>query len=237
MKYMGSKTRIAKSILPIMLSSRKEGQWWVEPFVGGGNMIDKVTGNRLGADVNPYVIQALIDIRDNVDKLPRNNLEFTEDDYKQLRLSDDYPHKGYAGFALSYGGKWLGGWCRDGAGRRDYVREAYSNALTQSGKLKGVVLKQSKYQELEIPYNSIIYCDPPYQDTTSYKDSFDHEQFWDWCRNMYRYGHTVFVSEYNAPDDFTCIWETKITSSLTKNTGGKVGHERLFTLSGQKMLL
>lgn len=36
MVYMGSKRRIAKYILPIMLSYRKEGQTWVEPFVGGG---------------------------------------------------------------------------------------------------------------------------------------------------------------------------------------------------------
>ena len=42
MKYMGSKRRIAKYILPIMLEHRAPNQWWVEPFVGGGNMIDKV---------------------------------------------------------------------------------------------------------------------------------------------------------------------------------------------------
>ena len=40
MKYMGSKNRIAKYILPIMLESRAEGMTWVEPFVGGANMID-----------------------------------------------------------------------------------------------------------------------------------------------------------------------------------------------------
>lgn len=45
MKYMGSKRRVAKYILPIMLAERKPDQWWVEPFVGGGNMIDKVEGN------------------------------------------------------------------------------------------------------------------------------------------------------------------------------------------------
>ena len=38
MKYMGSKNRIAKYILPIILKDRKEGQWYVEPFVGGANM-------------------------------------------------------------------------------------------------------------------------------------------------------------------------------------------------------
>ena len=47
MKYMGSKARIAKYILPIILKDRKEGQCYVEPFVGGANMIDKVDGQRI----------------------------------------------------------------------------------------------------------------------------------------------------------------------------------------------
>ena len=44
MKYMGSKNRIAKHILPIMLAeAEKNGiTKWVEPFVGGANLIDKV---------------------------------------------------------------------------------------------------------------------------------------------------------------------------------------------------
>ena len=42
MKYMGSKNRIAKHLLPIMLSEcEKHGiTKWVEPFVGGCGMID-----------------------------------------------------------------------------------------------------------------------------------------------------------------------------------------------------
>lgn len=56
MKYMGSKRQIAKDIIPILLKDRKVGQWYVEPFVGGANIIDKVTGNRLGNDINPYLI-------------------------------------------------------------------------------------------------------------------------------------------------------------------------------------
>ena len=35
MKYQGSKRRIAKDILPIILRDRKNGQFYVEPFVGG----------------------------------------------------------------------------------------------------------------------------------------------------------------------------------------------------------
>jgi len=108
MKYMGSKNRIAKDILSVMLAERQEDQWWVEPFVGGANLLDKVNGKRLGADIDPHCIDALKSIRDCVNELPKSNLDFTEDDYKKLRQGD-YKHQGYAGFAFSYAGKWLGG--------------------------------------------------------------------------------------------------------------------------------
>ena len=227
MKYMGSKNRIAKEILPIMLEKR-ENRTWVEPFVGGGNMIDKVQGKRIGADINPYLIEALIAIRDCVIDLPKNNKEFTEENYKELRKNDNYKYKGYAGFAFSYSGKWLGGWRRDGLNKRDYVNESYKNAINQSPLLQGVRLVNESYLDLQIPENSLIYCDPPYEGTTKYKDSFNHAEFWDWCRQKAKEGHIVFVSEYNAPNDFKCVWEKKIVSSLTKDTGSKVATERLF---------
>lgn len=234
MKYMGSKNRIAKYILPIMLAEYKNNQWWVEPFVGGANIIDKVPNKSLciGADSNKYVVQALISIRDNIDELPKNNIEFTEEMYNRLRYSDNYKHKGYAGFAFSYSGKWLGGWCRDKYGKRDYVKEAYRNAVKQSPNLQGIQFINSNYQELEIPTNSFIYCDPPYEGTTKYKDAFNHRLFWEWCRDKAKSGHTVFVSEYNAPDDFECVWQKEIVSSLTKNTGAKMGIEKLFRYKG-----
>jgi len=227
MKYMGSKNRIAKEILPIMLEKR-ENRTWVEPFVGGANMIDKVQGKRIGADVNPYLIDALIAIRDCVIDLPKNNKEFTEENYKELRKNDNYKHKGYAGFAFSYSGKWLGGWRRYGFNKRDYVNESYKNAINQSPLLQGVRLVNESYLDLQIPENSLIYCDPPYEGTTKYKDGFNHTEFWDWCRQKAKEGHIIFVSEYNAPNDFKCVWEKKIVSSLTKDTGSKVATERLF---------
>jgi len=220
-KYMGSKNRIAKHIIPIMLKYRSD--WWVEPFVGGGNIIDKVTGNRLGADNDPNVISALTAIRDNLNELPKNNKEFTEHDYKNI---SNYKFKGYAGFVFSYGGKWLGGWRRGGA--RDYVAESYRSAVKQSPNLQGVKLLNVSYKDLEIPDRSLIYCDPPYQGTTKYKNKFNHVEFWQWCRDKTKEGHTVFVSEYNAPDYFECMWQGEIVSSLTKDTGSKRGLEKLF---------
>jgi DNA adenine methylase len=227
MKYMGSKNRIAKEILPIMLKERGD-KTWVEPFVGGGNIIDKVQGERIGADVNGYSIEALIAIRDCVTDLPKTNKEFTEDDYTALRKNDDYKYKGYAGFAFSYAGKWLGGWRRDSKNKRDYVNEAYRNALNQSPLLQGVKLVNESYLKLQIPDNSLIYCDPPYEGTTKYENDFNHVVFWQWCRDMANEGHTVYVSEYNAPNDFKCVWQKEIASSLTKHTGSKKAVEKLF---------
>lgn len=224
---MGSKARIAKHILPIMLEYRGN-RTWVEPFVGGGNMIDKVSGPRIGADANKYTVEALTSIRDCVHELPRNNTEFTEDMYRQLRHSDDYKHKGFAGFAYSYGGKWLGGWSRNREGF-DYVAWAHRKAVEQSPLLQGVNLLHCNYAELGIPPNSLIYCDPPYEGTAKYHINFDHADFWQWCRVKASEGHKVFVSEYNAPDDFICLFEVSLPSSLNGGKGGKRGAERLFT--------
>jgi DNA adenine methylase len=226
MKYVGSKNRIAKDLLSIILPYRGD-RTWAEPFVGGGNMIDKVTGDRLGSDANADVIGALVFIRDHLDQIPKNNLEFTEDMYKSLRSNENSMLKSFAGFAYSFGAKWLGGWRR--GGNRDYVSEAYKNAMKQSPKLQGVVLACRTYDKLDIPENSIIYCDPPYRNTTKYNvNTFNHGKFFDWCREMKQKGHIVFVSEYQAPNDFESVYEKEIVSSLDKNTGGKVGKEKLF---------
>ena len=227
---MGSKARIAKYILPIILKGRKPDQWYVEPFVGGANLIDKVDGNRLGADSNKYLIACLKQIRDDFSVFPKDNSCTSEGFYKSIKTHKDVCDSiyGYYGFALSYGGKWFGGWRRDSKGIRDYVSEAYRNAKKQSVYLQDVVFKYKTYADLYIPENSIIYCDPPYADTTKYKDAFNHSMFWQWCRDKATEGHMVYVSEYNAPPDFECVWEKEIVSSLTKDTGNKKGTERLF---------
>jgi len=230
-KYMGSKNRISKYILPIILKDRKEGQWYIEPFVGGGNTIDKVTGNRIGNDIDLLANEALIAIRDRIEYLPMNNTEFTEKDYKLSKAGDAYLDiQGYVAYSLSYGGKKWGGWRRDSLGKRDYVNEAFKNANNQHDKIRGVTLFNVDYQELVIPSDSIIYCDPPYTGTTKYSNAFNHNDFWQWCRNKRSEGHQVFISEYEAPSDFKCIWEKRVVSSLTRNTGSKKGLEKLFTI-------
>ena len=58
MKYIGSKSRIAADIVPILQNIINENgiKHYIEPFVGGFNVIDKITcENRLGNDIDPLV--------------------------------------------------------------------------------------------------------------------------------------------------------------------------------------
>lgn len=244
MKYMGSKGRIAKLILPLILKNRGLNQWYVEPFVGGANMIDKVNGNRIGADVNPYLIECWLKLQTGwmppID-IPRDVYNTARDIYNKADLTiEDMGYIGYIGFSGSYGGRFFeGGYAgtvttKNGS-IRNYPREAYNNVVAQIPHIRGIKFECSEYHELEIPDNSIIYCDPPYNGTKEYaKSGFDSEVFWNWCREKVKDGHKVFVSEYNAPPDFECIWERGVSSSLSSNGkfgGNKKSVERLFTFN------
>ncbi len=230
MKYMGSKARFAKHILPIILKDRQPGQSYIEPFAGGMNMIDKVDGIRIANDQHEELMamwQALI--YENWDP-PKS---VSEDEYKAIKYNqNDYPKHlvAYVGFN-SFGGKWFAGYRRDKQGKRDYWAEHYRNITKQVPNLEGVILSCKSYTELEIPENSIVYCDPPYASTTKYRDSFDHDKFWEWCRQQSKAGHQLFVSEYNAPEDFKCIWEKPAKTSFSwhaDNLPAKKSVERLF---------
>jgi DNA adenine methylase len=228
MKYMGSKRRIAKEILPIILKDRRSDQWYVEPFVGGCNIIDKVDGNRIGADNNQYLIALCKEMQKDGFELPF----IGEKEYSEIKNNQsEYPYwvLGYVGFQLSFGAKWFGGYRRDKAGVRDYQNEAQQNLKAQQNLIKDVSFYCCSYDELEIPSGSIIYCDPPYEDTTKYKDAFDHKKFWSWCEDKVKEGHSVFVSEYKAPSGWVSVWEKEVRTCL-EVTKYKNSVEKLFIL-------
>lgn len=228
MKYMGSKARLAKHILPIILKERVQGQPYVEPFVGGFNMICNVPeeqGPRYANDINEFLIEMFKLTSQGVEP-PKN---ITKEEYLKAK-NGEYSKAltGYIGFNCSYSGKWFGGYAgivKTKAGVRNYQEEAWRNVVEQSKKLKNLFFCSKPYFELQIPSNSIIYCDPPYEGTTSYKDKFDSDLFWNWAREKTKEGHKVFISEYNAPGDFECLWSKEFSSSLSAN--GKIGSNKI----------
>lgn len=235
---MGSKRRIAKYILPIILANRTEGQWYVEPFCGGCNSINKVDGRRLAADNNKYLIALYKALQDGW--TPKEY--YSKEEYQTAKENMDIclPHLvGYLGFVCSFRGKVFNGYVGNNTQRKNgkiehYQNEQRNNLLrdfqNEQRKLSDVKFIQSSYNELEIPPKSIIYCDPPYQGTTEYKTgTFDHEAFWQWCRDMKAKGHTIFISEYNAPNDFKCVWEMNVKDSLS-NQVTHIKTEKLFTI-------
>jgi DNA adenine methylase len=223
MKYMGSKARIAKYILPIILKGRRGKQIYIEPFAGGMNTICEVSGKRIANDINPYLIamwEALIE-----GWIP---FEITKEKYYDIKNNkNEYLPSviGWCGFNCSYSGKWFGGFAGKTKTKigtiRDYQKEAINNVSKQIKKMQGVIFSNESYNDMKIPLNSIIYCDIPYKNTTKYKDDFNHVDFWEWARYYTFQGVSVFVSEYNAPDDFVSIWGKEVKSSLSAN--GKSG--------------
>jgi DNA adenine methylase len=240
MKYMGSKRRIAKYIAPIIQGFIESGNYktYIEPFVGGANMIEYIKcQERCGSDINKYLIAALTCISESPEQLPDM---ITETMYQLIKNHPDgYPAHlvGYAGFAMSFGGKYFGGYRRDKAGSKGCIK----NMATQSRRSKQAALKQHPLIEDVrftchsyknwAPENCVVYCDPPYQGVTKYKDKFNHVEFWNWCQKYaeLQYNNVILVSEYVAPSFCTeVIWQKEIENTLAKDTKGKKGIEKLF---------
>ena len=157
MKYMGSKARIAKHILPIMLKeAEKKGiTTWVEPMVGGGNMIDKVpdTFDRIGYDFNEHVIYAMKDIRDRAKDLPDS---VSEEEYKSYRGLPPQSITSWVRFECSFGNKFENGYARASDGK-NYAGIGFRSALKQSPKIQNVQFICDSYENLDFT-NTLIYC-------------------------------------------------------------------------------
>ena len=236
MKYMGSKSRIAKDILPIMLKNRRKDQYYVELFVGGCNYIDKVDGLRIGNDINPFLIAMWKGLQDNLDRpyiIDKCLYSHWRNIYNQNKKSySDYEMFmiGWIGFMGSFNGRFFdGGYSGHNVGGRDYISEQIKNTERQIDKIKEIHFISGDYRDAIIPDNSIIYLDIPYMNTKKYSLSrnFNYELLFQFARDKSIDGHTVFVSEYNAPDDFKVVWSKSITNSMsTTNTYNTV--EKLF---------
>jgi DNA adenine methylase len=231
MLYMGSKRRIAREILDIILRGRGVNDWYVSPFVGGCNAMDKVAGKRIGADIHFHLIRMWQALQSGW--VPPANIDKQE--YVRLKNSVDVKEahlKGFSGFALGWGGQFEATCALDSKGR-DYYDERRRNILKQVPFIKGVNFINCSFWQLKIPDGSVVYCDPPYGDSTYKGSGFISGVFWQWVRELSN-RCKVYVSEYNAPNDFRCVWSKDIVSTMRSGIKGEgvMRTERLFVYEG-----
>ena len=234
---MGSKNRIAKEIIEVILKDNLQAEYFYDVCCGGANLIDKVPNNykRIAIDKNKYLIALLNKIKNNPKDLPLIN---KEEYYKIKNNKENYEDwlVGWCGIGHSYNGVWFGSYAgitKTKSGKiRDYRAEAVRNAIKQSKLIQDVDFICSSYENFKYNKNSVIFIDPPYNKTSKYKavNDFNHNKFWNWVRDMSNSGYNVYVTEYSAPKDFECIWSKELDNSFNKRLITKSGLEKLFIL-------
>lgn len=100
--------------------------------------------------------------------------------------------------------------------------------------LPSIQTESKDYRDLIIPGGAVVFCDPPYKDSTVKYNGrgFDHTAFYDWCVETAK-THPVYITEYQIDDPrFICIGEKARQISLNGvgSKGKKV--ERLYRVNG-----
>lgn len=217
LQYFGGKTKVSNQIVNYLESVRKENQVYVEPFIGGGIICSKMSGERKAYDFNEYLIEMYKAVQSGYE-LPDC---ISEEEYKYIREHKDENKAltGFVGFGCSFAGKWFGGYARGHNGKLGYADTSKRSLMKKMDTMKDVIFGYADYKTLSFT-DCLIYCDPPYNNTTKFigTPDFDTEEFWnvmrEWSKN-----NNVYISEYVAPDDFECVLEvpTKIDIRNSKN--------------------
>lgn len=240
MHYLGSKARHAAEIIAITTANRRPYQVYVEPFVGGGNVINKVQqgGGRIANDKNSGMV-ALLDSLGNHGWVPPEKMTKSEWQKIMKLKMEKLDREGKALFAFAatgptFGSMWCGQWAKDYEGMEGTrYRQARDAALKDAPGLTGIKFFSGSYDALEFPEGSLVYCDPPYVGTTDYSGSkvtikVDEDpgtnmwkayKFWRWADRMIdERGCTVFVSEYKGPSPgevYGKVWTPELKAEHT----------------------
>jgi len=191
---------------------RTQGQSYMEPFLGGANVMWRVGdhGSRMGADLDSRLIDLWLAIHGGwiAPKISR-------DRYYELKKAMDLddPETLYAGFCCSNRGRWYNGFHNAKSG------DAWRNIAKQLPSMKTVCLAKADYRKHD-PSGLVIYCDPPYAGDTPYPglEPFDSDEFWEtageWAKR-----NLVLVSERNAPKGIKILetFERKGSNPMTQH--------------------
>ena len=231
MQYMGGKSRISKQIAEVLNSAINKDTPFVSLFCGSCAIESKVQADvKILNDKHPYLIAMWQALKNGW--MPPDVV--TKEEYYRVKANmDENPAlTGFVGFGCSFGGKWWGGYAKDKRGD-DYCGQAKRGLLKDLSGVVNATFTCLDYKDVEIPDGAVVYCDPPYANTTGYTlGQFDTDEFWDYMRQLSK-RCDVYISEESAPDDFECIWSKEKVRTLEKNDNvGRVKVEKLFKYKG-----
>ena len=227
MTYQGSKAKYSKYICPILQNCiDKTGiNTYVEPFVGGANIIKNIkNASRFASDNNKYLIALWKELQSN------SNFDFpsypNREDWDRCKNGEE-ERDWYVGFVSIFCSNMTGGFPAgyDRYGLRYNGR--INNCKKDLPLVKDIHFNYMDYKDmLERTKNAIIYCDPPYANTHKYNyQKFDTITFWEEVRKSSLYNY-IFISEQKAPEDFIPIWSLDIKHNIRGNI--RMATENLF---------
>lgn len=217
MLYQGSKSKLAKYIVPFIHKYMPDKGCLIEPFCGGLNITQHVRRVKYCSDSNKYLIAMWEAVLYKNWDPPKT---FTLEEYLHVRDNKDlYPDYYVGWFAFCcFGGMFFSGYSHPNKAGQNYQLEYYNNIMKQKTQLHNVILRCCRFNEVEIKSNAVIYCDPPYANTKGYSTAFSSYHFWLWCRELSK-TNVVLISEYEAPPDFIAIWYKVRTSQMRPGSG------------------
>lgn len=228
MRYVGSKNRLSKELAPIIQSYiNDETVAYIEPFVGGANMIDKIKHhNKTGSDIHKYLIALLNKAKYDKDSIP--NVISLEYHNSVKRNMEEYPdwEVGLIGFCSCFGADFMKGYARNKKGDNsgEWSAGAIKNLKKQSESFENITFECKSFIDYD-PYsykNCVFYLDPPYREVYGYSTgTFPYREFDEWAVKLSK-NNIVLISEYQLPEDvFECIWSKETTVAITNQTGSK----------------
>lgn len=205
------------------------------------NIIDKIKCNtKIASDNNWYLIE-LFKNKDKIQFLPD---VVTKELYNECRCAyynNDFTRyePGFIaaiGFLSSYSGRFYDGGFNgqgflDGRTKRNYYNESKRNLLKQITQLSNIKFQYGDYENLYTNQKDcLFYCDIPYQNVKQYSTSidFNYDRFWNWAERMSE-NNFVIVSEYNAPENWECIWKKDLLKTMNHGNNVK-STEKLFRI-------
>lgn len=236
--YQGGKAKIGKEIAEFIEMMEDVLEWegqYFEPFcglLGVGIHLAEEGRKVVASDLNKDLILMLKAVKRGWDP-PKTCSRKKFDEYKNSKKHS--AERGFYGFGCSYQGIFFTSY-RVRSGKRNFFSTFRKSLLDMRPALQNVTFFNKSYQDFN-PKGMTIYCDPPYMENgfgkgTKFFAEFDFDLFWSLMRKWSKH-NLVLVSEYQAPNDFICVWEKGIKSGFVGNTNRKNRVEKLFMYKGK----